>query len=55
MKKTKVAHKETGRLVGNSQIFTDGTYLYIVTQKKHVKPADASEDDPAVPTAIVIE
>jgi hypothetical protein len=46
---------KTGRKMGNGPIFTDGTYLYIVSQKKHIKAEDADEDAPAVPTALVIE
>lgn len=55
MKVMSEPHKETGRKMGNGPIFTDGTYLYIVSQKKHIKPEDADEDAPSVPTALVIE
>ena len=52
---TEKAHKDTGRLMGDSPLFTDGTHLYVVSQKKHIKPADADEDAVSVPTALVVE
>jgi hypothetical protein len=55
MKFMKEADKETGRLLKESPFFTDGTYLYVVSQKIHIKPDNADEDAPTVPTALVIE
>lgn len=55
MKFMSEADKETGRLLKESPLFSDGTYLYVVSQKKHIKPDNADEDAPTVPTALVIE
>lgn len=38
MKFMKEADKETGRLLKESPLFSDGTYLYVVSQQKHIKP-----------------
>jgi len=48
-------NKETGRLLNNSQIFTDGAYLYVVSQKKHIKPAESEAEAHTPPTGLVIE
>jgi hypothetical protein len=37
---------KTGRKMGNGPIFTDGRYLYVVCEKKYIKPEDADEDTP---------
>jgi len=55
MKFMKEADKETGRLLKESPLFSDGTYLYVVSQRKHIKTEDVDEDAPAVPTALVVE
>jgi len=57
MKPESAHDAKTGRKMGNGPIFTDGESVFIVSQKKHVKPSDAAEEDdaPTVPTAIVIE
>jgi len=38
------ADPETGRLLGASPLFTDGNFVYVVSQKKYIAPADADED-----------
>ena len=57
MKVTDGYNKETGRKLGDGPLFTDGTFLYLVSQKKHIRPADLNQDEdlPTEPTALVIE
>jgi len=49
------ADSKTGRLLGASPLFTDGNSLYLVSQKKYIKPIDADEDHQSLSTALVIE
>jgi hypothetical protein len=55
MKFDKDADKVTGRLLKESPFFTDGVHLFVVSLKKHIKPEEAEEDAPTLPTAIVVE
>jgi hypothetical protein len=47
--------KKTGRKLSAGPFFTDGTYLYVVSQKKHIRQAEEDEDAPLLPTACVVE
>ena len=57
MKPMKTHNSKTGRKMGNGPIFTDGSSLYIVSQRKDVKSKDGNESDESVAPsfAIVIE
>jgi hypothetical protein len=46
---------ETGRRLNQSPFFTDGTYLYVISLKKPIKPEIVEEDAPVVPTIFVLE
>jgi len=47
--------KVTGRKLSSSPLFTDGDNIYLVSEKRHIKPADADEDHQSLPTALVVE
>lgn len=55
MKFNKESNQATGRLLKDSPLFTDGMFFYVVSQRKYIKPADADEDAPTLPTAFVVE
>jgi hypothetical protein len=47
--------KVTGRKLNCSPLFTDGDNIYLVSEKRYIKPADADEDHQSLPTALVVE
>jgi hypothetical protein len=55
MKFNKESNQATGRFLKDSPLFTDGMFFYVISQRKYIKPADADEDAPTLPTAFVVE
>jgi len=55
MKFDKESNQATGRLLKDSPLFTDGIFFYLISQRKYIKPADADEDTPTLPTAFIVE